>query len=83
MSVAKDWYRAARTKLSLLRPANVNTFNSYNNYTTFVDKPGMDTDLSVTAGNHGTFNQSAMIIVSATDTDYRTPEWGAIKVGKE
>jgi Tfp pilus assembly protein PilF len=36
----------------LLQPASINTFNSFNDYTTFFERPGSQGSLSLTAGNH-------------------------------
>ncbi|MBF0339848.1 MAG: TonB-dependent receptor [Magnetococcales bacterium] len=58
----RSWARNTETLLArLLQPANQNTFNSFNNYTSFVEKPGMDVDLTATVGNHGTFNRAGIV----------------------
>ncbi|MEO5331394.1 MAG: tetratricopeptide repeat protein [Magnetococcus sp. YQC-5] len=56
--LGRSWARSTEALLArLLQPANLNTFDSFNNYTTFIEKPGMTWDFSMTAGNHKTFNQ--------------------------
>lgn len=36
----------------LLQPASINTFSSFNDYTTFFERPGTHGSLTLTAGNH-------------------------------
>jgi tetratricopeptide (TPR) repeat protein len=38
----------------ILQPANINTFNTFNDYTSFFEQPGTSGTVSVGAGNHGT-----------------------------
>lgn len=38
----------------ILQPANINTFNTFNDYTTFFEQPGTSGSAGVTVGNHGT-----------------------------
>lgn len=45
----------------LLQPANINSYNSFNNYTSFFEKPGADITLSGSAGSHDTYSGSAFI----------------------
>lgn len=58
----RSWARNTENLLArLFIPANVNSFNSFNDYTTFVEKPAVDLDLSATAGSQRTFNQEHII----------------------
>ncbi|NGZ04826.1 MAG: TonB-dependent receptor [Magnetococcales bacterium] len=58
----RSWARNTETLLArLLQPANLNTFNSFNQYTSFVEKPGLRFDLSATVGNHKTLNHYAVV----------------------
>ena len=41
----------------LMKPANVNTFNNFNEYTSFLEKPNMDGWLMLKAGNMDTYGQ--------------------------
>ncbi len=50
--------RAADSELllgRLLQPANLNTFNQFNEYTSFFDRPNLSGTASLTAGSHGTY----------------------------
>ncbi|HEY5720122.1 MAG TPA: tetratricopeptide repeat protein, partial [Gammaproteobacteria bacterium] len=51
----RSWARNTENLLArLLQPANINTFNSFNEYTTFVEKPGYGATAELSVGEHGT-----------------------------
>lgn len=55
----RSWSRNTATLLSrLLIPANANTFNSFNDYTTFFERPAFEADYSGTVGSQGTINHA-------------------------
>ena len=64
---------AANTENLLARlfmPANVNSFNSFNNYTAFVERPSADVELSVTGGNQHAFQQFHSVTGAIPDADF-------------
>ncbi|MBF0627146.1 MAG: tetratricopeptide repeat protein [Magnetococcales bacterium] len=57
------WARNSEYLLArLLQPANLNTVNSLNHYTTFVEKPGIQPEASIRLGNHGRFDRDASAV---------------------
>ncbi|WP_027359071.1 tetratricopeptide repeat protein [Desulforegula conservatrix] len=52
----------------LLQPANVNSYNSFNNYTSFFEKPDAEATLSGSLGSHNTASGSAIVSGSAPET---------------
>lgn len=51
----RTWSRNSENLLArLLMPANANTFNSFNDYTTFFERPSFEADYAGTAGTQGT-----------------------------
>ncbi|MFH2059940.1 MAG: FecR domain-containing protein [Pseudomonadota bacterium] len=48
--------RSSRTKAFLMKPANANAFNSFNNYTLFFDQPDIDGKITGWMGNYGYWN---------------------------
>jgi Flp pilus assembly protein TadD len=48
----------------LLQPANVNTFNNFNNYTSFFEKPSVQGTLEGRAGNQDTYGGNAELFGS-------------------
>ncbi|MEO5340642.1 MAG: TonB-dependent receptor [Magnetococcus sp. MYC-9] len=58
----RSWARNTENLLArLLQPANMNTFNSFNSYTSFVEKPSLQTDLTLTVGSHDTLKRSVIV----------------------
>lgn len=57
----RSWSRNSENLLArLLMPANANTFNTFNDYTTFFERPAFEADYSFTLGSQGTVNQDMM-----------------------
>ncbi|MBU2455623.1 MAG: FecR domain-containing protein, partial [Proteobacteria bacterium] len=48
--------RSSRTKAFLMKPANANAFNSFNNYTLFFDQPDINGTITGWMGNYGYWN---------------------------
>ncbi|MEI7671335.1 MAG: FecR domain-containing protein, partial [Deltaproteobacteria bacterium] len=64
----RSWAFAGESLLArLLQPANVNTFNNFNEYTSFFEKPSVNGTLSGTAGNEQFRGGSLLAYGSAPD----------------
>ena len=49
----------------LFQPANVNTFNTFNDYTALLERPDVELDLTVAGGNHHTLDQQYILFGAA------------------
>ncbi|MDH5389218.1 MAG: tetratricopeptide repeat protein [Gammaproteobacteria bacterium] len=54
----------------MLQPANVNTFNSFNDYTSFFEQPDIGGLITARAGNFGTAGGELIIYGSAPDSNF-------------
>ncbi|MDH5711198.1 MAG: FecR domain-containing protein [Gammaproteobacteria bacterium] len=54
----------------MLMPANVNTFNTFNDYTTFFEQPEIGGQLTARGGNFGTIGGDLIIYGSAPESDF-------------
>ena len=58
----RSWGRNSEYLIArLLMPANLNAFNTFNEYTSFLEKPSVDTTLSLQVGSHDQLNQSLLV----------------------
>ena len=74
-TLAEEEERSAATNTEnllarLFMPANVNSFNSFNNYTTFMEKPAVDVELSATVGNQHVFQQFHSVTGAIPKVDF-------------
>ena len=54
----RSWARDTENLLArLLKPANVNTFNTFNDYTAFFERPSLQGEYTVKAGSNDTLDQ--------------------------
>jgi tetratricopeptide (TPR) repeat protein len=64
----RSWAFAGESLLArLLQPANVNTFNNFNEYTSFFEKPSINATVSGTVGNEQFRGGSLLVYGSAPD----------------
>lgn len=54
----------------MLMPANVNTFNTFNDYTSFFEQPTVGGQITARGGNLGTSGGDIIIFGSAPDSDF-------------
>lgn len=54
----------------ILQPANVNTYNTFNDYTSLFEQPGVGGQVSLAAGNNGTAGGEAIIFGSVPDSNF-------------
>jgi len=81
----RSWSRNTENLLArLLMSANVNTFNTFNDYTAFFERPSLRGEYNFTAGSHDTLNQDiltygalpqANLAFQAGYLPYRTDGW--------
>ena len=53
----------------LLQPANVNTFNTFNEYTSFFERPSLDAQVTAGAGSNGRRTGEALAFASVPDAN--------------
>lgn len=82
---SRSWGRGTEDLLArLLMPANVNTFNTFNDYTAFFERPSLQGEYTVWAGNNDTLVQdirsvgalpAANLTYSLAYLPYRSAGW--------
>ncbi len=59
--------RSARLKAFLMQPANLNTFNTFNDYTAFLEKPALGGTLAAYVGNMGYLDKELKLFGAMPD----------------